>query len=146
MCLTCLHGLVDDSGPQDPQSLAAIVMDRRRSAIAAVVSVAPLGGQQGPQGPKRKDTSPFCWADHVARLSPAEFKLRYRLSHEAFYALVDLLEPELNDVDVKYQGSKEVPIEIVVKLAVALRYLAGGQTVDLQLIYHISRIMCYTCV
>ena len=82
----------------------------------------------------------------MARLSPAEFKLRYRLSHEAFYALVDLLEPELNDVDVKYQGSKEVPIDIVVKLAVALRYLAGGQTVDLQLIYHISRIMCYTCV
>ena len=118
---------------------------QRAAAVAAVlVGVQP---RQGPQGRKRKDASPFIWEDHVARLTAAEFKLRYRLTAEAFYGLLDMLEPMLR-VDSAKQAlrSKGVVTLPCTKLAVCLRFLAGGQVLDLQLIYHLSKSECYNCV
>ena len=61
------------SAAQRAQRLIA-VRQQRVAAVAAVLVGAQ--SQQGPQGAKRKDTSPFVWEDHVARLTEAEFKLR----------------------------------------------------------------------
>ena len=56
---------------------------------------------RGPQGPKRRDTSPFKWADHVNRLKPKEFKLRYRLDHRSFKKLCHTLKSDLAVTDEK---------------------------------------------
>ena len=104
-------------------------------------------GQQGPQGPKRRDPSPFMWENHVARLTAAEFKLRYRLTAESFYTLLDMLEPALQVGSAKQaQCSKGSVTEPCTKLAVCLRFLAGGQVLDLKLIYHLSESECYHCI
>ena len=72
----------------------AAVLARRRAAALAVL-LAVRGGGQGPRGKKSKDASPFIWADHVDRLTEAEFKLRYRLDADSFYTLLDMVRAPL---------------------------------------------------
>ena len=103
---------------------------------------------RGPQGKKRRDRAPFSWEEHVARLNEQEFKQRYRLNHESFYKLCDILRPDLEVKDAK-QAKKSrfgtvVPVEV--KLAIALRFFAGGMVLDLRLIYHVSQNYVYQCV
>ena len=103
---------------------------------------------RGPQGKKRRDPAPFSWAEHVLRLNEKEFKQRYRLNHESFYKLCDILRPDLEVKDPK-QAKKSrfgtvVPVEV--KLAIALRFFAGGMVLDLRLIYHVSQNYVYQCV
>ena len=81
-------GELEALGPQvgvDTEVVAAMVAQRRAAAAAVLLDGVPV---QGPKGPKRKDPSPFVWEDHVRRFTPAEFKLRYRLTAEAFYELL----------------------------------------------------------
>ena len=123
---------------------AASHRKRIGGAAAAYVLHKPT---QGPQGVKRKDSSPFIWRDHVARLTPAEFKLRYRLTAPVFNSLVERIEPHLSvKDDLQAIRSKGAVIEPSTKLAVCLRFLAGGQILDLQLIYHLSKSVCYKYV
>ena len=99
--------------------LAAAITSRKRAAAMAMVLHA-AAGQQGPQGPKRRDLSPFNWENHVARLTAAEFKLRYRLTAESFYTLLDMLEPALQVDSAKQARCSKgsVMIEPCTKLAV----------------------------
>ena len=90
----------------------------------------------------------FSWSDHVARLSDRDFKLRYRLTLPAFNELLEMLSPHL-----KVQDENQARIakwgELITeeaKLACALRYLAGGDVKDLQLIYHFSPNHVYKCI
>ena len=111
-------------------------------AAAVLVMAEGTSAGQGPQGPKIKHTDPetqFKWEDHVRGLTEKQFRLRYRLTHQAFYELRDLLACELNKSDDKFATiSKGYPIGLNVKLAVALRMLAGADYKDLQVIYQIS--------
>ena len=77
---------------------AALIARRRRVVVVAATLLLRKGGQQGPQAAKRKDKSPFIWSDHVDRLTEAEFKLRYRLSAEAFYELLGKIENDLSPI------------------------------------------------
>lgn len=93
----------------------------------------------------------FCWATHMERLTEAEFKLRYRVGSESFYELLEKLRPELEVhplMSSRSRAGKPIPIEAV--LACALRYFAGGDPLDLMLIYCMSktqvmRQLCLVC-
>ena len=117
--------------------LRVLVASRRR-VVAAGVHLVSSG--QGPQGSKRPDEDPFSWTDHVARLSEDEFKQRYRLTFDAFYQMLQKIRPAL-DVNEKMAkvGKWGHVVEPQVKLAIALRFLAGGAPLDLKLIYHVSK-------
>ena len=96
----------------------AVAVQRRRVAAA----IAALLGGQGPQGKKRREESPFSWADHLARLTPKEFKQRYRLDWTAFNELLKLIRADLEPRDEKKGCDAKwgvlVPPEV--KLAIAL--------------------------
>ena len=95
-----------------------------------------------PTGPKDKPVAAFSWEDHMRRLSPKDFKARYRLDHAGFLKLLGLIEGDLtcspkNKARAKASNFGVLP-DNRVKLAVALRVLAGAAVLDLQLIYFLA--------
>ena len=91
----------------------------------------------------------FSWEAHVARLSDAEFKQRYRLAPQSFDKLLSILEPDLSVQNEKQHLNSrhgDRPIELPVRLAVALRYFAGGDPLDLKLIYCTSKQTVYRTI
>ena len=101
----------------------------------------------GPVGPNR-EVPDFSWATHVKNMGEAEFKLRYRVSWESFNKLLKILEPKLR-VDNERQACNSrqgIPVELPTRLAIALRYFAGGDPLDLKLIYGVSKAFVMTCV
>ena len=122
---------------------AALNMRRRTAAAAAVAGKRG----QGPQGKKLKGT-PFSWVDHVIRLTESQFKRRYRLSWPAFNKLLGLLDEDLKVVNPRLakNGNNGRVVPNAVKLAIGLRYLAGGDPLDLFLIYHVSLGYVYKCI
>ena len=89
----------------------------------------------------------FVWADHVARLTPAEFKLRYRVCADSFYKLLGILESALQVDEVRANYIRPGnAIAIETRLAAALRYFAGGDPLDLKLIYCMSKQQVMNCV
>ena len=126
------------------RALVAATVHRRR--FAAVLG---LGGGQGPQGKKHKSQGgEFSWDLHVLRLTEAEFKLRYRLDFDSFMELLSLLRKDLEPKSEKMarlaKGGELIVPEV--RLAVALRFLAGGSPLDLKLIYKIEKMEVYRCV
>ena len=100
----------------------------QRRLIAAALAFFCTDGADG--GCKRRFPD-FSWETHVHRMYDHEFKLRYRVSPESFYKLLDILKPEL-DVTNHQQGffshSGKV-IQLEVRLAVAslnLSIIAGS--------------------
>lgn len=84
-------------------------------------------------------------------LSSSDFKLRYRLDADAFYELLSTLGDEIDYSIDTYEHKDGLTtthlIEPATKLAIALRFMAGGQVSDLQEIYNVSKTrMCYECV
>ena len=95
-----------------------------------------IGGGQGPSGRKRRELAHFSWEEHLLRLTEAEFKLRYRLNFDSFMDLLHILRADLvvsNEKQARFAkwGQLVMP---EVKLAIALRFLAGGSPLDLQAI------------
>ena len=151
----------------DDLVIAAIV-HRRRLAYQA----AKKRQKSGPQGKKRRPRSFFSWRDHLHRLSPRDFKLRYRLDLESFEHLHSLIVSRIETknknqvgailfIDVSPQSDELVLINMIpphqarrsrkggavsnrVRLAAGLRYLAGGQVTDLACCYHISKREVYS--
>ena len=125
--------------------IKAAVAARRKQVIAALAAFLPSG--QGPQGKKRREAA-FSWDDHLGRLNEDEFKQRYRLTWPAFQKLLDVIRSDLTVMDQKQarlaKCGELVPPEV--KLAIALRFLAGGSPLDLQLLYHVSKSYVYKCV
>ena len=81
------------------------------------------------------------WETHVEHMYEHEFKLRYRLASDSFYKLLEILKPELDVTNRKqaYYSRSGKPIQLETRLAVALRYFAGGDPLDLMLIYGMSK-------
>jgi len=132
----------------DEHILHAAVAHRRRATVAALHHFASGSSGQGPQGSKVKFDTEFSWSDHVARLSDRDFKLRYRLTLPAFNELLEMLRSHLKvqDEDKARVAKWGELITEEAKLACALRYLAGGDVKDLQLIYHFSPNHVYKCI
>jgi hypothetical protein len=125
------------------QILAAAHHRRCVAAIAAA-----MDGSQGPSGKKHRPLQQFSWEEHVLRFTEDEFKLRYRLDFDSFMELVNILRADLSVTDEKqarYAKWGQV-VRPEVKLAMALRFLAGGSPLDLKLIYYVSYSYVYDCV
>ena len=106
------------------------------------------GGGQGPQGKKRRPKHHFSWSEHVLRLTEAEFKLRYRLDFDSFMELVSWIRSAIsvsNEKQAKFAKWGQL-VAPETKVAMALRYLAGGSPLDLKLIYDVSKSYVYHCL
>ena len=135
----------DDSDSEDERD----AKQRRRLAAVRVAlrmkrrAEPEVRQASGPRGPKRRPLSLFDWDDHLQRLSPREFKLRYRLDLDSFEYLHGLLEDKIATKDLqqaKRSRSKQGEVTSRTRLAITLRYLAGGMVLDLSLIYHVSQV------
>lgn len=129
------------------QSLTEQVCAAHRQRLLLAATLLLQETPPEPCGPNREPVA-FCWTAHCSRLTEAEFKQRYRLSPESFDKLLAILQPGLA---VKHEqqalnSRSGNPIQIEARLAVALRYFAGGDTLDLKLIYCMSRTMVYSCI
>ena len=113
---------------------AAVVLLLQDSGPAAV------GPNQQPLG--------FDWEQHISRMSEADFKLRYRLSFDSFNKLLEQLQPKLDVANVRQAVNcrSGMPIPVEARLAVALRYFAGGDPKDLMLIYDMSKCQVMRCI
>ena len=118
----------------------------RRKLIGAALQAGEAG--HGPQGSKRRETTFFSWCDHVARMSEAQFKLRYRLDYDGFMDLLDLIRADLEVTNVKMAKRAKWGhlVEPEAKLAMALRFMAGASPLDLELIYMVSKNYVYSCI
>ena len=87
-----------DSEDEDPDIVAGIAVVMKRRWLAA--RAAMKRQKSGPRGKKRRGTS-FSWEEHVERLSPREFKDRYRHDNESFGYLHTLLKPRIDTKDIK---------------------------------------------
>ena len=116
---------------------------RRRVAVCAALRP----GGQGPQG-KKLPVRHFSWADHVARLNEAQFKRRYRLTWPSFNKLLRKIDADLDVLNPKQavKSRDGTLVDNAVKLAIGLRYLAGGDPQDLFLIYCVSLSYVYKCI
>ena len=79
---------VCSTGSQEEEIVLAAAHQQRLSAAAAIL----LLSQEGESFEKR--IPPFSWAEHVARLTEGEFKLRYRVTADSFYKLLEILRPD----------------------------------------------------
>ena len=129
----------------DEAVAAACAGHRRR--LAALVRHLRRARGQGPQGKKQKPEV-FSWEAHVARLTEAQFKRRYRLTWESFNKLLRVVSADLDIVNVEQakRGRNGRVVSNAVKLAIGLRYMAGGDPQDLFLIYRVSLPYVYKCV
>ena len=66
------------------------------------------------------------WADRLASLSDSEFRIMYRITKEGFADLVMKLEEEGSLLSARSDG-----LSIELQLSIAIRWLAGGQYVDI---------------
>ena len=131
------------SGATDEEIM--LCQQHQRSLAAAAISL--FHGQDSGGGWQCRHHA-FDWEAHVHNLNEDEFKARYRLSAQSFYKLLELLRPEL-DVNNHLMASRSRsgrPIPIEARLACALRYFAGGDPIDLKLIYCMSKQQIMLCV
>ena len=73
----------------------------------------------------------------IQQLSDEEFKKQYRLDRLTFDWLLALIEPRIKSDAIKAICSSGQPVQPIVKLAAALRYLAGGIYLDIAFGYSI---------
>ena len=120
---------------------------RRRRALI-VLHRMRAQRRQGPQGPKRREKTTFSWRDHLARLTEKDFRLRYRLDIDSFYKLLGIIRGDIETKDKRKAKNAKWGrvIGAEEKLAMALRYMAGGSFLDIKLIYHVENSYIYDSV
>jgi DDE superfamily endonuclease len=89
--------------------------------------------------------TPLHFDQHVSRFSDAKFTRLYCLSKQDFSSLVAKLHPTLARTHTQPEGSSaSVPVPIMV--AITLRYLAGGQILDITWPYGVADSTAYQVV
>lgn len=118
----------------------------RLMALAAAFYEAADGSHLGPTGPKewatRKD-----WRNHLRVEGPRKFRRMYRMEVEQFEELFNLVRPALETQDVvqaERSSGSEVCAEV--RLAITLRYLAGGSYLDVCSNFGVSNAEFYRSV
>ena len=121
---------------------------QRKRLVAALLLLDMERGRHRTSGGPKAPVPDFSWDEHVQRFSEAQFKLRYRLSFHSFNKLLAILAPSLAVTNEKQacNSRSDKPVELPTRLAVALRYFAGGDPLDLMLIYGMSKTMVMRCV
>ena len=127
------------------EEIAVCAAHQQRLAAAVAMVLQDCG--PAVVGPNLKPLG-FDWEKHVERMSEADFKLRYRLTWDSFNNLLKKLQPHLDVANGRQavNARSGLPIPVEARLAVALRYFAGGDPKDLQLIYDMSKCQVMICV
>jgi len=79
--------------------------------------------------------------DEMNRLSDSTFRRMFRLTRAAFNELVTLLDPMIVKNPIKATNSSGSSISTRTRLAVTLRWLAGGQQIDLCFAWGIGEVL-----
>ena len=119
------------------QAVGEIIQRRR---VAVVAAAGALLSPLGPTGPKLdKVVSRKDWDEHVECEGPRQFRRMYRLSIEAFHDLLSKIQHRISTDNVeraeRSAGSAVCP---EIRLALTLRYLAGGSVWDFRSNYGVS--------
>ena len=92
------------------------------------------------------DQSRLRWDTHVAKLQhEGLFSRTYRMSHDAFVKMLNLLRTKLTCDCARSTISCSDPIYPELVMAIGLRYLAGGSYIDIRHAYHISVSSLFRC-
>jgi hypothetical protein len=82
--------------------------------------------------------------DIFEEYGPIYFRRAYRMEEKSFWRLLHLLEPKMGVKRSRKRGATpNGPVCNSVRLAMALRYFAGGDPLDIALVYHVSRDLVY---
>ena len=76
------------------------------------------------------------WEKHVDFLTAREFRRYYKLSKESFHRTCTRLLPHLRKH--KPNASNDAPVSARIQLAVTIRWLAGGNYLDIMYVHRIS--------
>ena len=88
------------------------------------------------------------WTDHVNNLLvEGTFQRVYRMSHESFQRLVDMVRSDLTvNHDMSYRRTGTMPIIPEIIMHCLIRYMAGGSYIDIRLVVDVSVASFYNCV
>lgn len=127
-----------------PEVVAAIVRRRRIIVATLLLYEDEPGKASGPQGPKRQKTR-FDFVSWKKEKSRSEFRKMFRMHKEDFDVLLRHLDPHIaTEHPEKATTTDGGEITAAVKLAVALRILAGGAVWDISMAFHVhSNSACY---
>ena len=104
-------------------------------------SLRRISSPAGRRARSARTARPSRGSSTARRLTEKDFKRRYRLTHAAFYKLLGWIEPKLKVKSEKQARNSRFggePVGVEVKLAMTLRFLAGGAVEDIRLIYHVG--------
>mmetsp|Transcript_11869 Transcript_11869/g.25055 ORF Transcript_11869/g.25055 Transcript_11869/m.25055 type:complete len:149 (-) Transcript_11869:155-601(-) len=131
--------------------MAAVV--RRRRILLAAALILTRRRILRVRRARRREQLLFNWQAHSTSLNDHEFRLRYRLSRPAFYKLLDAIQKDLSLSDTGMKNTVNAwgdqggaPIMPVVRLAAALRIMAGASYLDVQKIYGMKHDAVYKCL
>lgn len=118
----------------------------RRRLAAAVVAIESFRARRQRTGPRLK-ASRKDWQKHVSRIGHLTFRKMYRVDVISFNVLLDQLRSEIETVNVEManrSSGSEVCAEV--RLAITLRYAAGGVVWDIHSNFGISSAEFYRSV
>jgi hypothetical protein len=85
--------------------------------------------------------------DLFKEYGPINFRRAYRMKEESFWLLLDLLDKEMGKKLTRRRGkTPNGDICNGMRLAIALRYFAGGDPLDIMMVFKVSRGMVLQCV
>jgi hypothetical protein len=127
---------------QQQASHIAMALTRRQKFLMLVLVAAAAKMLPRARAPnKHRDRTGAMHA--VADLTDKQFKARFRMSRNAFCALLDTIRHELERDEAMARRSSGDPVFPFLKLCIALRYLAGGSYLDIADVYKV-RHLCLT--
>lgn len=111
----------------------------RRRRILILLSAALSQERTKRPYKKRATRRVLSWKEHVDSISPSVFKRAYRLDCESFTSLVEKIRPQLEVDTLKLRrGHSYLAVPVENRLAMALRYLAGGSYIDISFHHAVS--------
>ncbi|MGH7954708.1 MAG: hypothetical protein ACREOZ_01980, partial [Gloeomargaritales cyanobacterium] len=86
------------------------------------------------------------WKAHVQDIGEDIFRRAYRLTYDAFNSLLVKITPFITAIQVNALNPSDSNVPPEICLASALRWLAGGQYIDICIIFGIGSTTCYDCI
>ena len=142
--------------PPQPLTLAisgSVKCPRRRKRLAAAAVWCQFAGalfagviyddlhHLGPRGPKRRRTveNRFCWDTYVQNKTEREFQQMFRLDIDGFYEVLEETRHHYETKNLAQAWRKGAwPVSAEARLAMTLRWLAGGSHLDIKDVFLVS--------
>jgi len=115
--------------------------ERRRQVFRGLAHACSAAAQYTVQDRQsNRDRKRLDWDEHRAQLGPMWFQRIYRLDYGTFDHLCDLIRDKIapNEARANAANARSGPVRAEIKLALALRFLAGASYCDLFWSYGVS--------